>query len=114
MSGLSRRFAHPGEVLPQQQPVDDGGLAHIGAARKGHLGKTVTRAVGERRNGTDKFYIVNIHRQHLLANTGLVSLVLFSAYRQLRLLGHLRRHWLFLRSLEVQRCFQHGIHMGHR
>ena len=41
LRGLAGGSAHPCEVLPVQQPVDDGGLAHVGASGKGHLGSTV-------------------------------------------------------------------------
>ena len=41
VGGLARGFTDTGKIFPQQQLVDDGGLTHIGAARKGKLGHTV-------------------------------------------------------------------------
>ena len=41
LAGLAGGSAHPGEILAAQQPVNDGGLAHVAAPREGDLGLSV-------------------------------------------------------------------------
>ncbi len=66
-----RRFAgsltHAGEVLPKQELIDDRGFSDVRLARKGDLRQAVLRAVGDRRDGADKFRVVQIHSRLLTA-----------------------------------------------
>lgn len=60
MGGLTRCGTHPGKVFPAQEPVDDGGLAHVGPAGKGDLGQGVPGTVRHFRRRADKLRVLCI------------------------------------------------------
>ena len=62
LGGLAGGGAHPGEVLPVEQAVDDGGFAHVGSPGKGHLGPSVPDKGLRAHRRADKFRLVIVDR----------------------------------------------------
>lgn len=60
VGGLAGGGTHPGKVFPVQEPVDDRGLAHVGPACKGDLGKDIPGAVRKFRRRADKLCVLCI------------------------------------------------------
>ena len=58
VGGLARCRAHPGKILPVEQPVDHRGLAHVGAAGKGHLRQAIPGKVPGLGRGAHKLRLL--------------------------------------------------------
>ena len=61
VDGLAGLVAHPGEVFPLQNPVDDGGFAHVGLACKGNFRQPILREILGSSGGDQKIHFLKIH-----------------------------------------------------